>query len=215
MVVTQAQIKALNPALSDNVVSQVVAGINTAIADAQLTSLRRLRYFVAQAFHETAGFTKWVENMYYTTPERLPVVWPSRFTLDPLDKSKAYAPDYLKNPEKLANFVYAKREGNGDAATGDGWRYRGRGAFHLTLFNNYSACSQKLYGDQRLITKPELVEDIATGIKTAGWFWSINGLNALADADEFTKATRVISGGIDTVKQRLSVLSAVQKQITA
>ncbi len=211
MPVTNQQVKTLNPALSDSVVSQIVAGLNAVEIEADLNTRRRMRYFVAQAFHETQQFTHWVENMYYTTAERLPVVWPSRFTMDPLDKSKAYAPDYVRNQEKLANLVYAGREGNGAPTTGDGWRYRGRGAFHLTFFNNYSACSQKLYGDQRLVTKPELVEDIATGIKTAGWFWLANGLNALTDADEFTQVTRRISGGIDTVKTRLGVLAAVQK----
>lgn len=211
MPVTNQQVKALNPKLSDSVVVQIVAGLNAVEIEAGLNTQRRLRYFVAQAFHETQQFTYWVENMNYTTAERLPLVWPSRFTLDPLDKSKAYAPDYLRNPAKLANLVYASREGNGDVASGDGYRYRGRGAFHLTFFNNYSACSQKLFGDQRLITKPELVEDIATGIKTAGWFWAANGLNALADADEFTKVTQRISGSVATVKTRLDVLSAVQK----
>lgn len=211
MPVTNQQVKALNSSLSDAVVDQVAKGLNAVEISAQLNTRRRLRYFVAQAFHETQGFTKWVENMYYTTAERLPEVWPTRFTLDPLDKSKAYAPDYLRNSEKLANLVYANREGNGNAASGHGNLYRGRGAFHLTFLNNYRACSIAMYGDQRLVTSPALVEDIATGVQTAGWFWTINGLNALADTDEFTRVTAKISGSVSTVNTRLAVLSQVQK----
>lgn len=176
-----------------------------------ISTLRRQRYFIAQASFETQGFTAWSENLNYSTPERLVAVWPSRFTMDVNNKTKAYAPDYAKNPEKLANLVYAGRVGNGDAASGDGWSFRGRGAFHLTFRNNYKDCSDYLYKDNRFVTNPDLVMASMDGLMSAGWFWNANGMNKLADADEFTKVTKIINGSDVTVPERLKVLNVLNR----
>jgi len=174
---------------------------------------RRVRYFIAQSCFETQNFSRWVENLMYTTPERLCAVWPSRFAMQPMT-NKAYAPDYVNNPAKLANLVYAGRNGNGDAASGDGWLFRGRGGFHLTFRNNYAAYSRARYGDDRIVQNPDLVAQPQDAMMSAGWFWSTNNLNALADADQFTNATRVINGSTDTVPQRLPVLNKANKIFT-
>lgn len=174
---------------------------------------RRVRYFIAQSCFETQNFSRWVENLLYTTPERLCAVWPSRFAMQPMT-NKAYALDYVNNPAKLANLVYAGRNGNGDAASGDGWLFRGRGGFHLTFRNNYAAYSQARYGDDRIVQNPDLVAQPQDAMMSAGWFWSTNNLNALADADQFTDATRVINGSSNTVPQRLPVLNKTNKIFT-
>lgn len=171
----------------------------------------RFSYFLAQAYHETQGFTKFVENLNYSKPERLVEVWPSRFTLDAKNKTKAFAPDYVNSSEKLANLVYANRNGNGNEASGDGHKYRGRGGFHLTFLNNYKAASLSLFKDERLLTNPNLVQDYDAGIKTAGWFWNTNNLNVKADKEDFTGVTRVVNGSEATVKQRLVVLEKITK----
>lgn len=169
-------------------------------------SPRRVRYFIAQACFETQTFTYWSENLMYTTPERLCVVWPSRFSMIPMG-AKAYAPDYVRNPQKLANLVYANRDGNGDAASGDGFNFRGRGGFHLTGRSNYTAYSHARYGDDRIVQNPDLVAQPQDAMMSAGWFWSKNNLGALADADAFTHVTETINGSNATVPQRLPVLN--------
>ena len=91
----------------------------------------RFAAFLAQAMHESAGLTRLEEGLIYRTPERIMAVWPSRFP------SIADAMPMVRNPRGLANRVYAGRMGNGDEASGDGWRFRGRGIFQLTGRDNY------------------------------------------------------------------------------
>jgi len=193
-----------------NQVQALTDAINATMARFQIDQEpRRVRYFVAQSLYETQGFTFWSENLNYTTPERLVTVWPSRFTMDPTHTNYAYAPDYINNPQKLANLVYANRNGNGDADSGDGWAFRGHGGFHLTFRNNYAAYDKSVYGDGHIVANPELVGQPTDAFLSAGWFWDINGLNAHADADEFTVTTNIINGSTSTVPLRLPVLNAV------
>ena len=209
-VVTNNQISAFVPRLSAGAVGPLVAAINATNARFQIDQApRRVRYFVAQSAFETASFTSWSEDLVYTTPERLVEVWPSRFTLNPNDSSKAFAPAYTNNPQALANLVYASRDGNGGPDTGDGWNFRGRGGFDLTGRSNYTEYSQDVYGDQRIVANPDLVLQPTDAMMSAGWFWGVNGLNAHADADEFTTTTTIINGNASTVDQRLAVLNQV------
>lgn len=211
-VVNASQIASLTPKVGN---AQAIADAINATADFYgiSSSARRVRYFVAQSCFETQNFSFWSENLNYTTAARLCAVWPSRFSMTPV-AGKALASDYVSNPQKLANFVYANRMGNGDASSGDGYNFRGRGGFHLTFKNNYSAYSQARYGDNRIVLNPDLVAQPADAFMSAGWFWSTNNLNALADADQFTNATKVINGSTDTVPQRLVTLGQVNKIFT-
>lgn len=186
---------------------ELTEAINKTFQRFDINTPRRGRYFLAQAYFETTGFTKFSEDLYYQTPQRLVVVWPKRFTLDANDKTKAFAPDYVKNEEKLSNFIYANQYGNGDIASGDGFKYRGRGGFHLTFLDNYKACSQDLYKDNRLVDKPDLALEYEDGMMIAGWFWNKRKLNELADKDEFTKVTGKINGSEATAPARLPVLN--------
>lgn len=192
---------------------------------------RRLRYFVAQAAWETQIFKKFTEDLYYTTPGRLVDWWPKRFYVnvpnpnykpggsEPQFIKRGAGPrladEYVRNPEKLANAVYADRLGNGSDATGDGWKFRGRGAFHLTGAANYGDASKFLYGDDRLLDNPDSVaSDMIVSMETAGWFWHRNNFNALADRDEFTKMTGVINGSTQSAKDRLLYLNRANRAIT-
>lgn len=210
--VNASQIASLAP---QAVGPQAIADAINATADYYgiSSSPRRVRYFVAQSCFETQNFSYWSENLMYTTPARLCAVWPSRFSLTPV-AGKALASDYVCSPSKLANLVYASRGGNGDVNSGDGFAFRGRGGFHLTFRNNYAAYSQARYGDDRVVQNPDLVSQPADAFMSAGWFWSTNGLNALADADQFTNATQVINGSTATVPQRLQTLGQVNKIFT-
>lgn len=180
---------------------------------------RRVRYFVAQTACETAYFSKWTEDLLYTTPARLAAVWPYRFTCDAnaCTANLFYAPDYINNPQKLANLVYANRNGNGNAASNDGWSFRGRGAFNLTFLNNYAAASKFLFQDPSVfLNNPDTVAEIPNGVLASGWFWTINGLNAQADQDAFTRTTQIINGAqgqtlTNLVNERLVTLNLVNK----
>src|SRR6266481_4067159 len=130
--VTEAIISAVMPKCPD--VAAWVAPLNSALSRFDITDRRRAAAFLAQVAHESSELTHLIENLSYSAA-RLIQVWPRRFPT--LKKARTYE----RNPEKLANYVYASRLGNGDEASGDGWRYRGRGLIQLTGRSNYASCS--------------------------------------------------------------------------
>jgi predicted chitinase len=89
--------------------------------------------FLAQALHESEDLSDLDEDLIYSSPERIRAVWPSRF------KTVQDAVKFVRQPELLANTVYANRMGNRGALSGDGWKYRGRGIFMLTGRANYTS----------------------------------------------------------------------------
>lgn len=211
--VTASQIAALNSQLKN--ANDIANAINATTAKFGIDQQpKRVQYFVAQSFFETLSYTFWTEDLNYSNPSRLVAVWPSRFTLDPSHTSYAYAPNYVHNPQKLANLVYANRNGNGDTNSGDGWAFRGHGAFHLTFRGNYQAYDDAVYGDGHIVANPELVAQPTDAFLSAGWFWDTHHMNNLADQDAFTQATNVINGSTATVPQRLPVLNKVNAVLT-
>src|SRR5882672_3438202 len=153
--------------------------------------------FIANASHESQGFTKLEEDLYYKDPVRLAtVVFRGSFDLDQnrqLDSSEVeVAKLYIRNPVALANRVYSNRLGNGDEASGDGWKYRGRGIFQLTGRSNYMAAGDALGVD--LKGNPDLVAQPEMAALTAGWFWSSNGLNRWGEQLTVEMAARKING---------------------
>lgn len=96
----------------------------------------------------------------------------------------------------------AKRLGNTPEADGDGQKYRGRGLIQITGRDNYLACSKALFGDNRLLSTPELLEQAEWACKSAAWFWNSRNLNALADAGDFVGVTRRINGGTNGLTER-------------
>lgn len=150
--------------------------------------------FIAQACHESRNFTRLEESLYYTTVQRLMEMWPSRFA------SVTAAKAMLRRPEALANTVYSNWLGNGDYASGDGWRYRGRGLFGLTGLDNYRVASEELGRDY--VRRPELVAQPEDAALTAGWFWSKNGCNALMLRGLFDQTTRKINRAMVGQKER-------------
>ncbi len=97
----------------------------------------------------------------------------------------------------------AMRLGNTPEGDGDGQKYRGRGLIQITGRRNYLACSQALFGDDRLLRQPELLEQPQGACESAAWFWQSNGLNQLADNHQFTTITRRINGGLNGLEDRL------------
>lgn len=196
-------------------VNEITTALNLVMEKYKINaSLRRVRYFIAQTLFETQNYTKFSENLNYSAV-RLTQVWPNRFSMDPNNKSRYYAPNYANNPKLLANVTYGARMGNRGIDTDDGWDFRGSGAMHLTGRSNFERCSMALFGNTYLVENPDQVrENIEMVFLTAGWFWStING-NQLADADAFTKLTGAINGSTVTAPTRLNTLRVVNRVIT-
>jgi len=168
------------------------------------TPLRRA-HFLAQVAHESGGFRRLVENLSYGAAG-LVSTWPSRFTKDT-------APAYARQPERIANKVYANRLGNGDEASGDGWRYRGRGYIQLTGKANYAEYSHRVFRDDRLVRDPGLAAQPETAAKLAGAYWQAKGLSALADADDLKTITRRINGGLIGLADRAKWLAKFKEAI--
>lgn len=163
-----------------------------------INSAKREAAFVSQCAHESAGLSTLEEGLYYTTPERIRAVWPSRFA------STAEAAKFLRNPQALANRVYANRNGNGDEVSGDGWRYRGRGLLQITGRGNYLAAEAAI--DAPYQAQPDLVQTPAHAALTAAWFFVSAGCLRGADAGDVAAVTRAINGpalaGLDDRRKR-------------
>lgn len=150
---------------------------------------------MAQMAHESADFTRLKENLNYGAAGLI-ATWPSRF-----DAGLAAA--YARQPEKIANKVYANRMGNGSEESGDGWKYRGRGIIQITGKSNYAACSKALYGDYRLLDIPEVLEtDHDVIVRSACWFWNEKDLSKLADDNNINEITKRINGGYHGIEDR-------------
>ncbi len=178
----------------------------------QINTKARLASFLAQTGHESAQFNRLVESLFYRTALRLTKVWPRRFP------TEASAAPYVANEQKLANFVYANRLGNGNAASGDGFRFRGRGIIQITGRTNYSDAGRAIKVD--LVANPDQLLKQPVAAMAAAWFWNSRGLNALADdmtgdndLEDFTEITRRINGGTVGIQDRLLALNAVEAHL--
>jgi len=152
-----------------------VSPLNTAMARHRIDTPKRIAAFLAQVGHES-GQLRYVRE--------------------------------LGNNQYLSKYDtgnLAAKLGNTPAADGDGQRYRGRGLIQVTGHNNYLRCSLALFGDERLLRTPELLELPQWAAESAAWFWSVNGLNALADQNEFNTITRRINGGLNGLQDRLEL----------
>lgn len=178
------------------------ADLQRACARFEITDGKRAYRFLGQCGHESAGFTRLEENLNYTHAERLALIFRKHFDLDRdgkiSEKELANAERYCRNPEALANKLYANRMGNRDEASGYGWLYRGRGIIQLTGQHNYQRCSLALYNDERLLDKPDILLSSEGACLSAAWFWNSNGCNELADAGNDDAITERIHGGSAT-----------------
>lgn len=152
----------------------------------------RICHFLAQLIHESGQFKLLVENLNYSA-EGLIRTWPSRF-------NSHNANLYARQPEKIANFVYANRLGNGNTASGDGWKYRGRGLIQITGRSNYNT-----YGDiigVDLVNFPERAVEVQIASELAGAYWTAKKLNTYADSDNINEITTRINGGLIGIDSR-------------
>jgi putative chitinase len=156
----------------------------------------RVAAFLSQTAVESGDYNLLVENLNYTADQLLRV-WPYYFKT--ADQANAYA----HQPEKIANYVYANRIGNGPESSGDGWKYRGRGIIQITGRSNYLTESKTLFGDTRLVTQPELLAGYEVAVKSACIFWNSKNLNDYADHGDTEQITYLINGGYTELQQRI------------
>ncbi len=151
-----------------------------------LTTKEERCAFLAQTCIESTYYTKLEEGLYYTTPSRVLSVFPSKV------KSLQHAETLCRNPRKLANTVYANRNGNGDEASDDGWRYRGQGVIQLTGKSNYALAAQRLGIDY--VSYPEWLQNPSDAVLTAGDYWARNRCSYLLASKGMDAVTEAING---------------------
>jgi len=174
--------------------TKFAGALEEAMKEFSINTPKRVAMFVAQLMHESGKLAFVTENLNYKA-ESLNAVFPKYFKNAGRDANQ-----YARQPEKIANVVYASRMGNGDSASGEGWKFRGRGLIQLTGKENYTKCGAGLGKD--LITDPSYLESAEGAARSAAWFWHKNGLNALADSGDIVACTKRINGGTIGLEDR-------------
>lgn len=169
-----------------------VDALNVTCEKFEINTPERIAGFLSQIGHESGGLKLVVESLNYRA-DMLLRFWPKRFTIE-------LAQAYAMKPEKIANRAYCDKNGNGDEASGEGFKYRGRGLIQLTGKDNYTAFGNACGVDA--VSHPEIVESPDVAALSAGWFWSTHRLNALADASDVEGMTRRINGGLNGIDDR-------------
>lgn len=160
----------------------------------EINTPNRVAGFFAQCGHESMGFKVLEENLHYRA-ETLDKIFPKYFKNAGRDANA-----YAKQPEKIANVVYASRMGNGDTASGDGYRFRGRGVIQLTGRDNYTN-----FGKTIGMTAEQVIDYVTTkkgALESACWYWNSRNINAACDANDITKMTKLINGGTIGLEDR-------------
>lgn len=162
----------------------------------EINDIARVAAFIAQCAHESGGFTTLSENLNYSA-DGLRKIFPKYFP------TAEMAQQYHRQPEKIANRVYANRMGNGPEASGEGYKFRGRGLIQLTGKSNYQRCSMAMFEDDTLLQQPDVLTQPYYAIHSACWFWTANKLNELADAQDLRMMTKKINGGFIGLDDRV------------
>lgn len=182
--------------LTGKIPDAVLAQIPAAAEEFSITSNLRLAHFLAQCALESTGFTATVENLNYSA-QRLLQVFPKYFKNVDVNA-------YARNPQKIGSRVYANRMGNGDEASGDGFRFRGRGYIQLTGKNNYTSFSQFVGED--CVASPDLVAT-KYPLASAAFFFNSNNIWAICDQGSsdatVTSVTKRVNGGTHGLAERI------------
>ena len=187
------ELLAIMPRCPPAKVQLYAACLASAMVEAGITTQLRTAAFLANLALESGELRWWEEDLNYSA-EAIAKMWPKRFP------TVADALPFAHAPEKLANRVYSGRMGNGDEASGDGWRYRGRGPCQITGLDNYRAAGQKL--GVELVGLPDLALEPGIGFRVAGWFWTSKGLAVPADVADFPGVVKLWNGGLTDIAQR-------------
>jgi len=161
----------------------------------EITTANRIAGFFAQTGHESQSLKVLEENLFYRA-ETLDKIFPKYFK-----NAGRNAAEYAKQPQKIANVVYANRMGNGDAASNDGFNFRGRGPIQLTGRENYTN-----FGKTVGLTAEQVIDYIQTkkgALESACWYWKSRNINAACDANDIVKMSKLVNGGTIGLDDRL------------
>ena len=182
--------------LKGHIPDSVIAQIPSVQEKFEINTPLRLAHFLAQCGHESGGFKVVSENLNYGAAG-LQSIFKKYFTAES-------AKEYQRKPEKIANIVYANRMGNGNQASGEGYKFRGRGFIQLTGKENYTSFDKVVEDD--IIANPELVST-KYPLLSAAWFFHKNGLHKIADEGAtdavVTKVTKRVNGGTIGLPDRI------------
>ena len=183
-----------------------VPALNDTFARFGIATPRQQAGFIGQCSHECGNFKVLEENLNYRAAT-LMKIWPKRFP------TQEIANEYAGNARKIANMVYASRMGNRDEASGDGYRFRGRGCIQLTGHANYFHAGQALGVD--FVKDPDLVGTPTYAALTGGWFWSTHKCNELAEAGDWAGLTKKINGGVIGLADRVKHINEALALLTS
>ena len=195
MELTKQQLKELLP--KNPYIDNWHQALSVLLPDYDINTPKRVAAFVAQCAHESGGFMVLKENLNYKAAS-LRKLFGKYFPTDELAQQYASKPN---KQEAIANRIYASRMGNGDEASGDGYKYCGRGLIQLTGKSNYMAFAESLE-----ISPEEAAEYLATfegAAQSACWFWETNNLNQWADRGDIVTLTKRINGGTIGLEDRI------------
>ena len=194
MAITFEQLNEFFEDTGEDIIQKYVEPLNDVMSFYEINNKQRISMFLAQVGHESGGLRTIKENLNYSA-DRLKVIFPKYFR--GVDTTQ-----FAKNPAKIANRVYANRMGNGDEASGDGYRYCGRGLIQLTGKSNYQAFAADMSWPLEEATEWLSTEEGAEW--SAGWFWDSRELNQWADKNDILTVTKKINGGTIGLEDRKS-----------
>lgn len=193
MQITEQQLKQILP--SNKNIPELCKALNNVLPRYNINTKNRIAGFLAQCGHESLDFTVLRENLNYSA-RGLRLTFPKYFRDDTI------ANQYARQPQRIANRVYANRMGNGNEASGDGWKHRGRGAIQLTGKNNYTSFSKSI--NKTVDETIAYLETLEGAVESACWFWTTNMLNRTCDKDDIMAMTRIINGGTKGLEDRIN-----------
>lgn len=189
---TQEQLKQLLP--RNPFLDHWFSALSRCLPDYEINTPQRVAAFIAQCAHESGEFKALKENLNYRAVT-LTKVFPKYFP------TMEIAKQYEHKQEAIANRAYANRMGNGSEASGDGFRYCGRGLIQLTGKNNYQAFAASI--ETPVEEVPEFLGTFEGAVQSACWFWETNRLNQYADSGDILTMTKRINGGTIGLEDRI------------
>lgn len=196
MKIMESQIRKIMPNAKNERVIEFVLSFNKWADVFGINTPLRVCGYLSQVATETGELKATEENLNYSI-EGLLKTFPKYF------KSREIAERYAHKPEKIANLVYANRMGNGNEASGDGWKYKGRGYLGTTGFWNYQRYAQSTYCNGDLMSHPEWLAKQPGCQKSAMFFWLDNNLNRFADKEDIRGLSKAVNGGWNGLANRL------------
>lgn len=191
--IATVQLQKIFPKASEQLITEHHASLVASMEKYGINTQLRIANFLAQIGHECADLTHLSENLNYSAERILEVFKKHVHTLE-------FAAQFAHKPEKLANYVYANRNGNGGEISGDGYRFKGRGMIMTTGRRGYQLLSLELKYD--FLSDPEALQKAPYAALSAAYYWKLNNLNQFADSRNIRALTVAINGGLNGFDDR-------------